>query len=105
MIALPGAAFVRLLIGLFFVDLVRWVWKGEPPPAPRSWDTRCAWCGEIWISFAEPATPTTPPPFWARCDPARGLGERVWWCSLRCQVEHGNFDDRITATADDDFSI
>ncbi len=98
MVALSIRDLVRWVVGLFVYDLIRLVWRAEQPE-PRRYETRCAWCGACYSSTAMPATPTTPPPDWYRCDPERGIGEHVWWCSLRCVAEHGAYDVRA-ATED-----
>ena len=95
-LAINARDLVRWVIGLFVYDMLRWVWRAEQP-APRQFTTRCAWCGASYTSDTEPATPPTPPPLWYRCDPDRGLGEHVWWCSLRCTIEHGQADLRAVA--------
>lgn len=97
MIVLPGQALFRALIGLFIADFIRWLWNGagERGRQVDGWDTSCAWCGLIYILQVAPADPKAPPPRWTRCDPARGLGDTLWWCSLRCHVEHWRADKRV----------
>ena len=87
---------LRWVIGLLFYDLLRWAWRADQP-APREYETACAWCGCHHTTTEAPASPTTPPTGWYRCDPATGLGEHVWWCSMRCLVEHGAHDIRAVA--------
>lgn len=94
--ALRAWDIARWVIGLLVGDLLRWAWRADQPAA-REFTTWCAWCARAYTTTTQPATATTPPPRWYRCDPDRGLGDHVWWCSLRCMVEHGRADVRAVA--------
>lgn len=74
---------VRWVIGLFVYDLLRWAWRADQP-APPSWPATCDWCGARCRRDEPPAEDLDP-----------GI-RSVWWCSLRCQVEHWHADDRVS---------
>lgn len=88
---------IRILIGWMGVDLIRWLWRtagDDARAAPLTeYVIRCTWCNGSCVLLRATKPPKGElPDGWVATD----SGD-IWWCSLKCWVEHWRADNRIEA--------